>query len=108
MLKKRRGRRNGRSVGHVLISTCMWLLLAVLVTTRCGLMPYAFQELIGQIMSSNIGWIILGLVALGVILTCVDIEMLKRRRSWLNVVEVMRSLLLIAAGIDMLFLLVLG
>ena len=83
-------------------------LLIVLVMNRSGVMPYIFRELVGKIMSSYVGWIILGLVALGVILTCFDIEMRKRRRGWLSVAEVMRSLLLIAAAIDMLFLCVLG
>ncbi|MBL7134159.1 MAG: hypothetical protein ISS78_08680 [Phycisphaerae bacterium] len=104
----KRGKRKSRSFGYVLVSICMWLLLFVLVTNRYGLLPYVLQEDIGWIMLSHTGWIILGLVVLGVVLTCIDIEILKKRRGWLNAIEVLRSLLLIAVAIEMLFLYVLG
>jgi len=107
MLEPRRRKRKGRSAVHVLISTCMWLVLVILVTNRSGLLPPILQEMVGKLILTNILWFVLGLTALGVVLTCVDIETLKKEQGWWSTMEILRSLLLIVAALDLLFLCVL-
>jgi len=106
MLKSRMRRRRRQPLARPVLNVVMWVLLAVLAANRFGLLSYEGQQLFSHILWYNVGLSIIALTVMGVFLTCIDVEIVKRHGGALNVMAVFRSLLIVVAAIDLLFIIV--
>ena len=105
--ERRRRRREKRLVVRVIVSTCMWIVLCLLLGARFFLLPLPLQDAVEYTIGSNVIAFVIALTAAGTFLTCADIRAWRKRKRILNLVELLRSLLLIAIAADWVFKIVL-
>ena len=101
--QRRRRRREKRLIARIIVSTCMWMVLLLLAAAKFSLLPLPLQNAIEYGIGHNVIWFIVALTAVGVFLTCADFRAWQKRKRLINLIEILRSVLIIALAADWLF-----
>ncbi len=86
----------------------MWMVLALLLAAKFTVLPLPLQDAVEYTIGNNVILFIIVLTMVGAFLTCADIRAWRRHKRMIDIIELLRSLLLIALAADWLFRIVLG